>query len=88
MSGCGCDERVIVFYTLNSRYEIDHEQRTWTRTHTNGVATLNSESGSMWGHGQLIIGKPVVIIGPPFDPSMGMRVLTTSNLVAIKEKVQ
>jgi hypothetical protein len=77
---------VIEFKTENSTYVIDHENETWTRTTTNGLSNeLRTDSGVLWGHSEIRVGRAVRIFGPPIVEGSTMRMITTSDVSETSE---
>lgn len=67
-----------------SVYRIDYDNKTWERlSETENSGPVRTEGGP-WDEVLLVEGFPMVIYGPPLDPKMDKRKITTSEV----EKVE
>lgn len=69
-----------------SQYEVDNLALEWRRTSvTLASGVLRAESGSLLGSVDPQLGRPVLLIGPPFADGLGNRVVITTPVVEIAE---
>lgn len=74
------------FTTVNgSVYEIDDQDKTWTRLQESPASgLLRSGWGPYWEADCHGIGFPLVLTGPPINPEMDKRIVSTSPVVKIE----
>jgi len=70
-----------------SVYIIDYEKQTWERAgETPASGALRTDGRGTWNEVYLPgEGRPLIICGPPVDPEMEMRQITTSPVVSIED---
>lgn len=68
-----------------SVYRIDYELHTWERTEHTCLSGNVRTDGGMWTEVSLMgEGFPLVIYGPPLDPRLDHREITTSTVVKVE----
>jgi len=76
-----------VYTYTGSVYRIDYDARTWERTQETSVSGAVRTGGrGTWTQIKLPgEGLPMIIYGPPVDPEMDIRQITTSMVTKIEE---
>lgn len=84
----GFPARVAFRTQTGSRYQVDNVALVWRRTHaTMSSGPFRSQGGELLAPVRPEIGGRVVLIGPPFAPGLGPRVVIPTMIVAIEEWV-
>jgi hypothetical protein len=65
-------------------YFIDNAALTWRRlTRSSQSGPLRTESGKLTEPASVALGRSTVLIGPPFAPGLGERLIITTRVTAI-----